>query len=274
MKLMNRVTVRSALVVVMSAVVSVGVVRASARTDSALTLKAQSALQTADGFRMAAIHVDTRGGHVTLYGQVRSEKDKATATANVRSVPGVVDVRNIVQVVGPNDSERLRRSDAAVKMDLTRALRADRSLADSAITVKSVNNGVVLLTGTAASTNDIVHAFASAGARPSVRSVYSEIEAQRDAAAVPEAPVVAVSTPRPTSIEDGDDAIRRNVIRALIDLDDRANSGIKVMVKDGVVSLSGVVPTWDGNSSRLHAVRSVVGVRSINNSVRVVALAI
>jgi osmotically-inducible protein OsmY len=223
---------------------------------------------------MAAIHVDTRQGHVTLYGQVQSQKDKATATADARSVRGVVDVRNIVQVVGPSDAERVRRLDAAIRTDLTRALRADRSLGDSAISVKSVNNGVVLLTGNAASTNDIVHAFASAGSRSGVRSVYLEIEAQRDVANQPEALVAAVSTPQSASIAAGDDAIRRNVVKALIDLDDRANSGIKVMVKDGVVWLTGIVPTWDGNSSRLHAVRSVAGVRSINNSVRVVALAI
>jgi len=106
--------------------------------------------------------------------------------------------------------------------------------------------------------------------------VYSEIEARHDGAALPEAPVVAVAAVtrvRPAPPDAGDDIIRRNVIRALIDLDDRGNAGIEVMVKDGAVWLSGSVPGWEGNSSRLHAARSVTGVRTIYNSVRVVGLA-
>jgi len=45
-----------------------------------------------------------------------------------------------------------------------------------------------------------------------------------------------------------------------------------VRVTEGVVWLTGSVPTWQGNSSRLDAARSVTGVRSIINELRVVAL--
>jgi len=41
-----------------------------------------------------------------------------------------------------------------------------------------------------------------------------------------------------------------------------------VLVKDGVVYLQGTIPSWQGNSSRLHATRSVTGVRSIFNELR------
>jgi osmotically-inducible protein OsmY len=60
-----------------------------------------------------------------------------------------------------------------------------------------------------------------------------------------------------------DDEIRRNVERALLDLDPQKNADIRVLVSQGVVFLTGTVPTWDGNNDRLHAARSVPGVRSI-----------
>jgi len=56
------------------------------------------------------------------------------------------------------------------------------------------------------------------------------------------------------------------VENALRDLDARANAEIRVQVKDGVVRLTGSVPTWQGNDSRVSAARSVTGVRSIINS--------
>jgi len=43
-----------------------------------------------------------------------------------------------------------------------------------------------------------------------------------------------------------------------------------VTVRDGVVWLTGTVPTWDGNDARLHAARSIPGVRTIVNEVFVV----
>jgi osmotically-inducible protein OsmY len=66
--------------------------------------------------------------------------------------------------------------------------------------------------------------------------------------------------------------IRRGVETALSDHDARENADIHVQVTEGVVWLTGSVPTWQGNTSRLDAARSVTGVRSIINELRVVAL--
>jgi osmotically-inducible protein OsmY len=68
-----------------------------------------------------------------------------------------------------------------------------------------------------------------------------------------------------------DDEIRRGVERALHDLASQDNGDIRVRVVDGVVWLSGSVPTWQGTSARLHATRSVPGVRSIMNELRAVS---
>jgi osmotically-inducible protein OsmY len=67
-----------------------------------------------------------------------------------------------------------------------------------------------------------------------------------------------------------DDAeIRRAVLEALLDLDPQENATVVVSVKNGVVWLNGVVPTWEGNDARLHAARSVPGVRTIVNELQV-----
>ena len=78
--------------------------------------------------------------------------------------------------------------------------------------------------------------------------------------------------PRHDAGDAEDDVIRRGVTRALLDLDARENADIRVLVADGVVRLTGSVPTWEGNSSRVHATRSLTGVRSILNELRVVTV--
>jgi hypothetical protein len=60
----------------------------------------------------------------------------------------------VAQAAIPGRGERIRRSDAAIKVDVERTLRADRALNDSRIDVKSVTKGVVLLGGTATSSSD------------------------------------------------------------------------------------------------------------------------
>jgi len=265
-----------ALVVMVSVFVPIVVARAESSADAWITMKAKSVLHFAEGVRVSTVNVDTSNGPVTLYGKVQSEKDKASAAEEVRNVAGVVQVRNLLQVVAPGNKERVQSSDDAVKTDVERTLRADRSLDDSSITVKSVSNGVVLLSGNAASSNDNVRALRSAADRVGVRRVFSEIEAP-DAIAAPSGarqvgiPIEVVSSVQDDPVDAEDDVIRLGVKRALNDLDARENADIHVLVKDGVVWLTGSVPTWQGNSSRVYAVRSVTGVRSIMNGLRVAA---
>ena len=167
--------------------------------------------------------------------------------------------------------ERVRRSDAAVKIDVERTLRADRALNDSRIVVKSVREGVVLLSGYAASSSDDVRARRLTARRRGVRGVFSESVI----GVPPGSPALIAIQPRSTmqhgSFDTEDDVIRRNVQSALNDLDARANADVHVRVEEGVVWLTGSVPTWQGNNERLYAARSVTGVRSVVNELRVAA---
>jgi osmotically-inducible protein OsmY len=86
----------------------------------------------------------------------------------------------------------------------------------------------------------------------------------------PPAPLVDVAMPDLVQADTTDDAeIRRAVLEALLDLDPQENATVVVSVKNGVVWLNGVVPTWEGNDARLHAARSVPGVRTIVNELQV-----
>jgi len=248
--------VKNVLIAMSLAILPIAAARAKSGADVWITMQAQSALRVAEGARASAVAIGTRSGYVTLYGRVQSQKTKTRAAQDVRRVPGVVGVRNLLQVVPISNSIAMQRSDEVVRADVQSALRADPWLGDSRITVKSVNNGVVLLTGDASSLSDNVRALRDTADRPGVRQVYSEIEAM---------PPI-----RPDLVDAEDDAIRRSVVSALDDLDVRDNVDIRVVVVDGVVWLYGSVPNWQGNSSRMYAVRSVTGVRSIMNVLRVV----
>ena len=200
----------------------------------------------------------------------------ARSAEGVRSVAAVVQVRSRPNVVAPGNGEGTQRSDAAIKARVEKTLRADRALFDSRIIVKSVTHGVVNLSGYAASSNDIVRAFRLTADQPGVRRVFSEIDAQDVVPAPPVAGAVTVPIEAGLSVQHGpfdaeDDVIRRGVTRALNDLDVRENADIHVQVAEGVVWLTGTVPTWQGNTSRVDAARSVTGVRSVINRLRVVA---
>jgi osmotically-inducible protein OsmY len=181
-----------------------------------------------------------------------------------------VSVPIVIHAALPGHGERIRRSDAAIKIDVERTLRSDRALMDSSIVVKAVNKGVVLLGGTATSSSDDARARRLTTRRRGVRGVLSETVIAR--AGVPVLIPVQAQSPVPKgSVDTEDDVIRRNVQSALNDLDAQANAGVHVRVEDGVVWLTGSVPTWQGNNERLHAARSVTGVRSVINEMYVAA---
>jgi osmotically-inducible protein OsmY len=193
------------------------------------------------------------------------------------SVASVVPVPSHVQVAASANGERMRRSDAAIKADVERTLRADRSLGDSRIFVKSVRHGAVLLSGNAASSKDNVRALRLTAGRRGVRKVFSEIYAYDAIPAVSGARPVGVPAETRRSVQHDpvgyrDDVIRRGVEAALNDLDAKGTADVHVRVTEGVVWLTGSVSTWQGNDSRVEAARSVTGARSIINELRVVAL--
>ena len=141
-----------------------------------LTTKARIALLTTDGVSVTGVNVDTVDGAVTLHGKVNTDAEKEKATLAVRSVDGVKSVRNLLQVVPDAIKSAVRASDEAIKDGVETALKPAKGL--EGVTVASVNNGVVLLSGKAITLTEKVRAIELAWNAGGVSRVASEIETE------------------------------------------------------------------------------------------------
>lgn len=324
---------------------------ASSRSDAWITMKAKTALYLAEDVKGTVINVDTINGRVTLHGTVKDEKERARAAEEVNKIEGVSGVRNLLHV-DPHAKHAaiVKRADDVIKSDVEKRLKSDRALDDSSISVKSVNGGVVVLTGRAASLDDHQSALYYAASQPGVVRVASEVDVSdtlrdeefrteettktetgkrniggvtsdlwitsatkmklaadsrtpateinvdsRDgvvtlfgmvptqeskSAAAEIARGVAgvkrvdnqievVSSARQEMVQARDEEIQEGVKKALKDAGDQENASIGVEVKNGVVRLTGTVPTWQRNLSAVYVARSVTGVRSVRNDLKV-----
>jgi len=326
-------------------------VYANSRPDAWITMKAKTALYLAEDVKGTAINVDTINGRVTLYGTVYTEKEKTRAAEEVNKIEGVSGVRNLLHVSSQAQQTAVtKRSDDVIKSDVEKRLKADRSLDNSSISVKSVNNGVVLLNGRAASLDDNQRALYYAASQPGVVRVASEIEVtdtladeyfrteestkpeteKRNVGGVTsdiwitsatkmklagdtrtpateinvdsldgvvtlfgmvptqesksaaaeiargvsgvkrvENQIEVVSSGKQDMVQARDEEIQEGVKKALKDGGNQENASIGVEVKNGVVRLTGTVPTWQRNLSAVYVARSVTGVRSVRNDMKV-----
>ena len=105
----------------------------AATPDAWITTKTKLSLLTTEGVSGTAIHVDTILGKVTLHGKVRSAEEKAKAESIAKKIDGVVEVRNLLQVVTPQREKAVQLSDDALKQRVEKALQSDASLKESSI---------------------------------------------------------------------------------------------------------------------------------------------
>lgn len=141
--------------------------------DTWLGAKVKYHLITADDVPGGSIHVDAEGGVVTLHGKVETEVERARAEEVTRKIDGVKEVKNLIQVVPKSRKEVVKATDREVKERVERTLKLDKRFDD--IHLKSVENGVVLLSGKATMTSAL-RAVETVAAVPGVRHVSSEIE--------------------------------------------------------------------------------------------------
>jgi hyperosmotically inducible periplasmic protein len=143
--------------------------------DAWLTTKTKIVLLTTEGVPGTAVNVDTVDGRVTLHGKVATGEEKAKAEAAARTVDGVKDVKNLLQVVPESQRKIVNATDDQVKDNVDRALKGDKTIED--VKVASVNKGVVLLSGKTKSLDAKLKAIERAADVPGVKHVSSEIEA-------------------------------------------------------------------------------------------------
>jgi hyperosmotically inducible protein len=250
---------------------------ASAATpDAWITTKTKLALLTTEGVSGMAIQVDTVLGRVTLHGKVHSAAEKTKAETIAQQIDGVKSVNNLLQVVAPQHEQAMQVSDDALQQRIEQALQADPSLKSSQIAVQSVNQGVVLLSGTAKTLSAHLRAVEVATEVPGVRRVASEVQSPDTLA---DAEIWREST-SPPSIEGYDvwetasDIWITSAIKMLLLTDSQTPAlDINVDTWAGVVTLFGIVPSQQAKAAAEADARKVSGVKRVQNELQVVASA-
>jgi len=210
---------------------------------------------------------------VTLYGKVHSAEEKAKAETIAGKVDGVQGVRNLLKVVAPQHEKAMQVSDDDLKQRVEQALQADRSLKSSNIVVQSVNQGVVLLGGTAKTLSAHLRAVEVAAAVPGVRRVASENQSPDTLA---DAEIWRAPTPQPPRSGYGAwDTARDIWITSAVRVSLLADSnvpGLEIDLDswDGVVTLFGIVSSQDAKGAAEADALKVDGVRRVVNELQVV----
>jgi hyperosmotically inducible periplasmic protein len=238
--------------------------------DAWITTKVKMALLLAENVRATAVRVDTTDGNVTLHGTVSSAGEKSRAERAAKDVPGVREVRDLVQVVAKPLHESAAVADEALSAEVQARLAADPVLRESQIGVKSVTKGVVLLDGKAETLTAHLHALEVASEVPGVQRVASEIESP-EALADDEIWRDAGSDPKTSAASAATDAWITTASKVRL----MANSvtpafDINVDTKQGVVTLFGTVPTEAARSEAEVEVRKIDSVKGVENDLRIV----
>ncbi len=261
-----------AVVVVVALAAPVG----AATPDAWITTKTKLSLLTTEGVSGTAIHVDTILGKVTLHGKVRSAEEKEKAESIAKKIDGVLEVRNLLQVVTPQREKAVQLSDDALKQRVEKALQGDASLKESSISVKSVNKGVVLLSGTAKTLSAHLRAVETAAWVPGVERVSSEIKSPD---ALADAEIWHDPTPKPSRTEyriwdSASDIWITSVTKMTLLTDSRTPAlDINVETRAGVVTLFGIVHSQEAKDAAAADARKVSGVKRVVNDLQVMTRA-
>jgi osmotically-inducible protein OsmY len=260
-----------ALAIALAGVTS-GVARADT-PDAWITAKTKIGLMTTKGVDSSSINVDTVDGRVTLHGKVDSAEAKQAAEDEAKKVSGVKEVRNLLQVVKPSAAKAVNQSDDQLKKQVSNTLGKDASLKDSSITVSSVNDGVVLLSGKASSVSDHLRAVEDASRVPGVRRVASEVQSPDTLA---DEEIRSQSDHKTAAHEGGVGSAVKDMyatsaakLRLLADSRTPATD-INVDTRDGVVTLFGTVPTAAAKKAAEDDVHRVAGVHQVKNELQIV----
>ncbi len=254
---------------------------AANQPDAWVTTKAKLALMTTADVSSMDVNVDTIDGRVTIHGTVGSDAEKARAEQAVRGVEGVKEIRNLLAVVPPSKQEAVAATDEQIKDKVEAALKADPALTDSDVDVASVNKGIVVLSGTAATLSDHVRAVETARAVSGVRQVSSEVkspetlsdaEIWRD---TKQAGRDAGNAVKGAGVAAGEAVTDMWITTAtkvrLMANDQTPSTAINVDTRNGVVTLFGMVPTDASKRAAAAEAGKVDGVKSVNNQLQVVA---
>jgi len=250
MKLQNLLT----LTVALAATLTYTPMRAAQADDGRIVSAAKKSYVYRTYLKDDAIKIRSQDGAVTLEGEVASPLHKSMAEDTVENLPGVKTVDNQLVVKQANE-----KSDARIEFNVKAALFFHRSVSATKTTV-SVNDGIVTLSGTAASQAQKELTEAYAKDVDGVKGVKNEM-------------TLGTETPREQPVEPttrtvgeviDDASITAQVKSALLTHRSTGMLKTKVATRQGVVTLSGEARNQAEKdlvtklSSDIHGVKSVV----------------
>jgi len=242
--------------------------------DAWITTKVKMVLLTDDSVDGIDIDVDTFDGRVTLHGTVASSIEKAEAESLASKVQGVREVRNLIAVVPASRQSATEVADTELAKHVETVLERDKALTKSDIDVKSVNEGVVVLSGQANTLSAHYRAVEDARAVPGVRQVASEIKSPDELGDAEIWDGGAQSTASDDVKAAASDAwITTKVKVRLMAQPGLSPLGVNVDTRGGVVTLFGSVPTQDMKARATAQARKIEGVKGVENELQIIPAA-
>jgi osmotically-inducible protein OsmY len=192
----------------------------------------------------AAVGVAVKDRVVTLTGTVSSLAKKIAAQEAAHRVGGVLDVANDLQIRPPGS---LARTDTEVAQAVRHALEWNDFVPDRRIR-STVSDGIVTLEGGVDYWSQREDAETAIRNLVGVRGLKNQLQIK----------------PAPVAQD-----IRKSIQDALERHAEHEAKRIQVLVSDGKVTLSGPVHSWTEKEAVLGAARGTLGVREIEDHVRV-----
>jgi osmotically-inducible protein OsmY len=195
----------------------------------------------------STIEVEVKNDRVILKGTVPSVLAKRAAERDVTKLHSVTAIENQLTVKPPPDSPPINDEEILAAIKNLMGCSVDVKAADIRVQVK---NGMVSLTGTVDSY------WKKARLEDLVSSVNGVLEVRDRTSVVPAKNALDMS-------------IEREIIKALQRMEYVTTDDIKVTVKNGVVTLTGSVSTWDLSFDIEDTARYTTGVTGVKNNLSV-----
>ncbi len=191
------------------------------------------------------VGIEVDAGVVTLTGTVSSWAKKLAAEEAAHRVSGVLDVANDIQVKVPGSAGR---TDTEIASAVRHALEWDVFVPDERIRT-TVSGGWVTLEG------DVEYGSQREDAEKAVRNL-SGVRAVNNK--------IEVKPPTPIAHD-----VRKSIEQALERQADREARRIGLEVREGHVTLSGIVHSWAEKVAVVGAAKGTPGVRNVDDHLRI-----
>lgn len=218
-----------------------------ARTDDLIKRDVVDQLVWDNRVDASKVSVEVSNGTVTLRGTVPSYLASLSAESDTFSVLGVTNLRNQLEVAYPATVPVPSDEDIENNIRTKLAASPDIDLIDMDV---MVNAGVVTLKGTVDTYWKKIHAEYLIEMEPGVVRIENHL--------------AVVPTENIVDQEIANDIVRSLEAKSTVDAED-----VNVRVRDGVATLSGIVPTWNARRAAYESAMYTAGVVHVDNRLTV-----